>query len=47
LEVDDPDKASSIFIEREFPGIIEWEKNPHKGMMIPDSFMYGIAKKVN
>jgi len=47
LEVDNPDEATSFFIKREFPEILEWKTNPHKALMIPDSFIYGIAEKVN
>jgi hypothetical protein len=42
-----PDEATSVFMEREFPEILEWKTNPHKSLMIPDSFIYGIAGKVN
>jgi hypothetical protein len=47
LEVKNPDEATSVFMEREFPEILEWKTNPHKSLMIPDSFIYGIAGKVN
>jgi len=33
-------------LEREFPQLLNWEKEPHDAVIIPDSFIYGIAHKV-
>ena len=43
-----PETATSEFLKREFPQILESETKPHHALFIPDTFIYGdIAKKVS
>ena len=46
LEASNPEDAIQIFLEREFPQVLNWDKEPHDAFIIPDSFIYGIAHKV-
>ena len=44
---DNPEDASNLFLEREYPQLLKCKTVPHEAFLIPDSFVYGgIATKV-
>jgi hypothetical protein len=46
-ETTNPETAINLLLEREFPQLLECQKDPHEAFFIPDSFIYGgIAAKV-
>jgi hypothetical protein len=41
------EKATKMFLKREFPQFLKSNNKPHDAVLIPDSFVYGgIAAKV-
>ncbi len=46
-QTESAEKATEVFLRREFPQFLESKTKPHDSVMIPDSFIYGgIAAKV-
>jgi hypothetical protein len=46
-KTEDPTTAIEIFLQREFPQLLNSHEEPHEAFLVPDSFIHGgIAAKV-
>jgi hypothetical protein len=45
-KTENPKIAIDIFLEREFPQLLNCKNKPHEAVLVPDSYIYKTAAKV-